>query len=279
MVSVDLGVLAAGCGQLIRSAGDARTSDEVLEVLVEVLGDILPTCEQASVTLVEHGGPRTAAASDDAVRSFDAAQYEAGEGPCLTAVSDREAVVVGHLSSDRRWPLLRQRLEGRLPVSSIMAVPIATGRAVLGSLNATSSQRDAFDPVSQQMSAVVTATAASLLLAVRDRERAEQLHQQLTHSRRRIRDINGARLRATGDLRSGLMAAGAALQLIQNRRGQLDTTGKAALDVLSEELRWHETLALELLRADVPHQRDGGPDQGVPTRTRSTRPSGRHDPG
>jgi transcriptional regulator with GAF, ATPase, and Fis domain len=266
MVSVDLGVLGAGCAQLVRASGDRQSAQGVLTDVASLMTEVVESCHAASVTVLDDAGPHTAAASSDDVRHLDSSQYETGAGPCLTAVGSGETVVVGDLHADARWPALVAALDPESDIRSVLAVPIVAGRAVLGSINATSTEREAFDTVSQQLATVVAATTASLMLAAEARERAAHLRQQLAHTRQRTRGAERSRLRAAGEVRSGLMAADAALQLLKNRRSQLDASGQEALEVLSEELRWHEALSLEMLRTELPHPREAGAGRTRPGR-------------
>lgn len=268
-MSADLGVLASGCARLVREFGRERSPEAVLDALVETVCDVVEPCEHASVTLVRDGRADTAAASDDVIRGFDASQYDADEGPCLAAIAERHPVDVPDLRTERRWPRLRAQRPAGPAIRSVMAVPVLASHHALGSLNTASPRAHAFDPVSQQMLTVLAACAATLLVASQERARADQLQQQITQTRRRARELERTRVRSAGELRSGLMAIETALQLIKNRRDQLDDAGRDALDFLAEEVHWHQAVALELLRSDVPT-----PQGAVPPRSRP-RPSGR----
>jgi transcriptional regulator with GAF, ATPase, and Fis domain len=264
VICVDLGVLAEATSRMLRAFDAGRTAEDVLDAVVEVTREVVEPCEHVSVTMLHEGGPRTAAASDDAVRALDAAQYAAGEGPCLSAATDQEAVLVGDLGADRRWPALRERMGELGGVTSVLAVPISAGRQVFGSLNVSASDKQAFDTLSQQLATVLAGSAASLLMAARDRDRAEQVHRQLAHCRRRTRDLESYGLRTATELRSGLMTLQTLVQVLRARSGQLDEGGQQALVLLTEELRWHEDLSLSLVQARLPQPRSDDPQRPRP---------------
>jgi transcriptional regulator with GAF, ATPase, and Fis domain len=259
VISADIGVLASGCARLVRESWLEGSAEAVLDALVQVVGEVVERCEHASVTVVRDGRADTAAASGDAIRAFDAVQYDAGEGPCLAAMEDHHAVLVPDLRTDGRWPWLGEAEAAGLGFRSVLSVPVLAGHHALGSLNTASSRAQAFDAVSQQMLTVLASCAATLLVAAQDRARADQLQQQITQTRRRARELDKTRMRVVGEVRSGLMAIEAALQLLRNRREQLDSAGQEALDFLAEEVHWHQAVTLDLLRSELPPAREGGP--------------------
>ena len=63
----------------------------------------IPGCRAASVCVLTHGEPRTAAVSDAVAIEVDVAQYTANEGPCLDAA--RTSRVVRRRSARRRGAL------------------------------------------------------------------------------------------------------------------------------------------------------------------------------
>ncbi len=75
--------------------------------------------DNAGVTLRRDGGPATAAFHGEAALPLDEAQYEADDGPCLTAYRTSEMVAVASIADEGdRWPRSR-----RLPMSTAWSVP------------------------------------------------------------------------------------------------------------------------------------------------------------
>jgi len=74
------------------------------------------------------------ATSDDVARRMDAVQYDAHDGPCLTALRDGVTVAVDDLPGDLRWPEFtrRGRQEG---VGTSLSVPMLVSGQVVGALN------------------------------------------------------------------------------------------------------------------------------------------------
>jgi hypothetical protein len=88
-----------------RSLGEPVDVEQAMREVVDVARDSVPDFDHASVTLLLPGGRfETTAATGPLPRELDAAQYAAGEGPCLDAVRHGELTSVPHLRSERRWP-------------------------------------------------------------------------------------------------------------------------------------------------------------------------------
>src|SRR4051812_43912472 len=78
---------------------------EVLTRVVEVAAQDIDGASSVSVSLL---GKRrrisTVAASDDLARAGDELQYQLGEGPCLDAAWESDAVLCRDLAEEPRWP-------------------------------------------------------------------------------------------------------------------------------------------------------------------------------
>jgi hypothetical protein len=75
-----------------------RSTDETSVELRRALADVarlawdgVQGCDGASVSLLHDGRPSTVSATHDRIRAMDAAQYERGHGPCVSAMADQEA--------------------------------------------------------------------------------------------------------------------------------------------------------------------------------------------
>jgi hypothetical protein len=59
---------------------------DLLRLIVDAAVREVEGAQHAGVMLLSRGGVTTAARTDELVERVDTAQYEAGEGPCLTAL-------------------------------------------------------------------------------------------------------------------------------------------------------------------------------------------------
>jgi hypothetical protein len=200
--------LAMAFAEIAQHLYEAGTVDEVLARIAETCVAAVPNCQMASITTRHQAdGFRTVASTDRAATAADQAQYEASEGPCLTALS--ESVVYTPEFPDPRWPALGSRPAGA-GVQSVVSYGLAasgslTGDPLAGSLNAYASETRAFDDAAREIGLILAAHASVALRAVGERESLEQLGRQL-HLALSSRDVIGQakgilmeRLRITPD--------------------------------------------------------------------------------
>ena len=105
-----------------------RVTDDanLLESLQRVAAagcELLANCAASSVTVIAAGRPVTMAATDDIAEVLDQAQYDADDGPCLTAARREQVVRVDDLAGDDRWPQYRHA-GGAHGVTSSLSLPL-----------------------------------------------------------------------------------------------------------------------------------------------------------
>jgi GAF domain-containing protein len=145
--------LNAGLSGLAGIVADARGVDEILGQVAQFAVQAIPGADGAGVTLLH---PRnTDAGSDDLriqawsvtaefVQIIDTLQYEKlHEGPCITCIRSGRPAISGSLGSDRRWPRFGGSV-ARMGVHSVLALPLAVGDRVVGSINSYAYAKDAF---------------------------------------------------------------------------------------------------------------------------------------
>ena len=151
---------------LIRGFGDDRDEEASLTRIIEVVVDEIPGAEYAGVTIVDDKSMVTYAPSDELVRRVDLAQYDAKEGPCLTAAEPGAptTVVVQDLQIDDRWPEFARRAVA-LGIRSMKCFHLFTEQHAVGALNLYARQPRAFegpaDPVGDLIAAHAAATMAT----------------------------------------------------------------------------------------------------------------------
>lgn len=103
----------------------------------------IPGAEGAGLTLLEENRSDTIVSTADFVTRIDDIQYSLGQGPCLSAVAERQTVISGSLGGDRRWPKFGSRV-ARLGVHSVVSLPLITNEGVLGGMNVYAHDKNAF---------------------------------------------------------------------------------------------------------------------------------------
>ena len=124
----------------------------MLDQIVLLAVESVPSCDAASITMLRKGAPTTVASTHAAATAIDEAQYELGDGPCLSALRHRGTE---HLRSaiEERWPpvVAKAREEGMLSTFSVF---LGDEDLVLGSLNLYSANPAGFDEGSQSAGAL-----------------------------------------------------------------------------------------------------------------------------
>lgn len=114
--------LASGeLGASLRAVADAIT-----QLFDADGGGVMLVDDQQSLHYVGATSGRAAA--------LEAAQEEAGEGPCVDSLMNNIVVATEDLGADERWPNLRAEVS-ELGVGAVLGVPLHLGRSAIGSLN------------------------------------------------------------------------------------------------------------------------------------------------
>src|SRR5882757_4482083 len=159
--------------------------------VIDLLGDVaefaaqaIPGVDGVGVALIQShdGTPRiqTWAVTAEFVHDIDVIQYEElNEGPCITCMEVRRAIVSGSLGSDSRWPRFGGRV-ARMAIHSALSLPLMVGDGVIGAINSYARLRDAFGEHAVQLGsqfarpAAVSVYNAQLLAGAQERTRALQ---------------------------------------------------------------------------------------------------------
>jgi GAF domain-containing protein len=112
--------------------------------------------------LVE-GRPRTAVFTDETAPEVDQAQYDSGEGPCLTAFHERRVTQIHSTLAPGPWPDFR-RTAAEHGIRSTLSMPLLVDKSAVGALNLYSPDEDAFS-VDDIETATLFASQAAIVLA------------------------------------------------------------------------------------------------------------------
>jgi transcriptional regulator with GAF, ATPase, and Fis domain len=138
----------------------------------------VPGAEGAGLTLLrEHGGDEVAPAASF-LCELDQLQHRIGEGPGLTAIATRQAVLSGSLDRDPRWPRFGGAV-ARHGVQSALSLPLATPDEVVGALTLYARAKDAFDHRAADMGRSFAGPATITVLNAKVLAHAQDLAAQL----------------------------------------------------------------------------------------------------
>ena len=138
--------------------------DDLLAAVAGFAARAIPGVDGAGVTSIRPKGTTMGVAAwavtKPFVREIDVIQYEMlQEGPCITCMQDRTAVISGYLGGDRRWPRFGGRA-GRLGVASSMSLPLLITDQVVGAINCYAYDSDVFGEHAVQLGTQFAGPAA-----------------------------------------------------------------------------------------------------------------------
>jgi hypothetical protein len=175
--------LATQFAAVARALESEPSVEKTLQRIVEVARLIVPGCHHAGITVLRRGRPETPAATDAVSAEVDRIQYEAGEGPCLSAIVESDTFRTGDLARESRWPKFTGPAVERTGVRSVLAYRLFTEGDRLGALNLYSRERDAFDDEAVGVGGILTAHAALAFARAREREQISGLEQAVASNR------------------------------------------------------------------------------------------------
>jgi GAF domain-containing protein len=156
-----------------------------LETLARVSCQLIEECSGASISMLVDGTPSTVAVTNRIALELDLVQYDAGDGPCITALGG-EVIRIGHLAADEQFPHFAHGAADRR-VQSVLSTPAIDHGEVVGSLNLYSRQRDAFGEQARRVALVMAAEVAhavvrsvTLSKARTTRDRLQEQHDEET---------------------------------------------------------------------------------------------------
>ena len=201
---------------LSRMVAGSSPLEALLTQVAEFAVRAIPGADGAGVTMHNDGKPSTMAASAPFVSDVDDIQYRLGEGPCISAATQKCTVTSGSLGGDKQWPRFGPRV-GRFGVHSALSLPLVVADEVIGAINVYAYSKDAFDEHASEIGELYAASAAVAVQNVR----------LLAHARR-----------LTSELQTALTSRAVidqAIGIIISRSGATATEGFAALRTMSQK--------------------------------------------
>jgi GAF domain-containing protein len=124
----------------------------LIQQVTDLAARVIPGDPVTSVTIVSHGAPRTAAFSGELALELDHLQYRLGDGPCLSAATQRRPSEVLDTLTDQQWPDFARRAAER-GCRSVLSVPMPVQELVSGGLNVYARQSHASDERDRELAA------------------------------------------------------------------------------------------------------------------------------
>lgn len=161
--------LAAHLTDIARTLQRQRGEQETLDAIVHTAVGTIPGAEDAGImTVLGRSEIRTVATTGELPCDVDQAQYETGQGPCLTALYQEKIVSVPDVAEDDRWRAFAGRAAA-LGVGSMLSFQLYVQNEDLGALNLYSRKEGAFDDESQHVGSLFAGHAAIALASAQER--------------------------------------------------------------------------------------------------------------
>lgn len=158
---------------------------DMLTHVADFAVNAIPGADGAGLTLLQGTLPDTIVATEAFVEAVDRAQYEIGEGPCITAARDGHTVHSSSLTDDPAFPRFGP-VAGRLGVESVLSLPLMSAGKTWGSMNIYAHARSAFDARAIELGELFAIPAAisvrNAQALARAREVAVELQASLTNA-------------------------------------------------------------------------------------------------
>jgi GAF domain-containing protein len=162
--------------QLAVELHDAPGVEETVDAVVQFALQAL-NCMYAGVTLYVRGSrPEVAAVTDPVVSDVYELQISSDVGPLITALRDRDSVLIRDTTKDERWPKWAAKVAG-LGVRSVLDVPLTTGDAslsIVGVLGLYSAEPDAFGEDDEAIAQILARHASVAVASARHEETMAQ---------------------------------------------------------------------------------------------------------
>jgi GAF domain-containing protein len=140
-----------------------------MDAIVHTAVGTIPGAEHAGImTVLGRSEVRTVATTGDLPCEVDQAQYDAGQGPCLTALYDEKIVSVPDVEQDGRFPLFAARA-AKLDVASMLSFQLFVQNDDLGALNLYASRVNAFGEEAEHVGSLFAGHSAIALSTAQQR--------------------------------------------------------------------------------------------------------------
>jgi GAF domain-containing protein len=163
-----------------------RTVDGTLRLIAAQAAQTVDGAEFAAIT-IKRGSDKyqTVAYTTELAVKVDQIQYDADEGPCLTALHNVEITHSSDVATDARWPQFGPRANRATGVVSMLSSPLyIEDDNVIGALNLYATRPRAFDDSDASTLAVLSTHGAIAFSLAADRQAKDNLTVALANSRK-----------------------------------------------------------------------------------------------
>ncbi|MFC9691108.1 GAF and ANTAR domain-containing protein [Kribbella sp. NPDC056951] len=147
---------------------DAGGMEETVEAVVQFALQA-EACSYAGVALVLRGVREIAAVTDPLVAEIYQMQFDLGEGPMLTALTEGVAVQVPEVAAETRWPDWSAKMT-KYPIGSVLHAPMWANAQLIGVLSLYKTEPDAFSADDEAIAHILARHASVAVATARNDE-------------------------------------------------------------------------------------------------------------
>lgn len=164
----ELGRHFGDISELLLADGAVLQPERVIEFAV----GFVPHVGHCGITVLRDGRPpETVAATDAIAAEVDGLQYRFGQGPCLDAAAEDDALITADVARDPRWPLFGPACAAQTGIRSVLSLRMLIGAPDRAALNLYSSSPGAFDTMDLGVASIIAPFAAmSVTTALHERD-------------------------------------------------------------------------------------------------------------
>ena len=172
-MSADHGI-ARAMAEAAQAINVHGTLTDTLDAVAHAAREAVPGFDHVGISVVQSDGTvATVAATSPLVIDMDTLQYELGQGPCLSALSEATLVLAEDLPHEQRWPRYVPR-SVKSGARAQMGVQLFASDEPLGGLNFYSTLTGAIDPEAPRRAELFATHAALALSHARRADRAAE---------------------------------------------------------------------------------------------------------
>jgi transcriptional regulator with GAF, ATPase, and Fis domain len=151
-----------------------RSLTAAMERVVAMVTEVVSAADAAAVMLWTRSLPAGPVTTDEAVQELVDRHLAIGSTPALSVCETGRAVYSADLSRETRWPAFSADMATSLGIHSVLAVPLAIDKTLLGTLAIYAKTVDAFDPEDREVAEVVAIHATAALADALERQHLSQ---------------------------------------------------------------------------------------------------------
>lgn len=171
--------LSTALGRIMGLLLTEEKVDNAVQHLSRAVKDSIPGTLGAGVSLLDpHARPVSSGSTDSVVERADELQYELVQGPCLTAWSMQESILIRDVATEARWPNWSAAVVD-LPIRSVISTPLIANGQAIGAMKIYAATAGAFEDATTALMELFASPAATLLSHIQTAETPERISESL----------------------------------------------------------------------------------------------------